>query len=539
MMIRRLAIAMLLVAIWAGVALSALAGDELDGQRWWSHVLVLADDRLEGRGTGSAGHRKAAEYVAREFERAGLKPAGTEGYLQPVRLIARELDERQSSLTLVKDSGREEPLVLGRDAIISSRVEPPASLEAGLVFAGHGLSIPEAHHDDFAGLEVQGKLVVFLAGAPATIAGPLAAHMQSPGERTALLKRLGAIGSVSIMNPKNMDIPWERISLARFIPSMSLADPAFDETHGMKLAVTINPEHADKLLAGSGHTFAEILDAATSGKPLPRFAIPAKLKARATIKRSDVVSDNVAAMLRGSDPMLKDEYVVFTAHLDHLGIGKPINGDAIYNGAMDNASGIAAMLDVAAMLKESRTKLRRSLLFIAVTGEEKGLLGSKFFANNPTVSPNAIVANINTDMFLPLFPLKKLTIYGMDESDLGGEAAAVAESLGVEPQRDPEPKRNVFIRSDQYSFIRRGVPALALKVGLDMGSPEEQIQKKWLHDRYHAPSDDVAQPVDKKAAGAFDVLVAKLLERVANREERPHWKDSSFFKRFAQKHDGK
>ena len=171
---------------------------------------------------------------------------------------------------------------------------------------------------------------------------------------------------------------------------------------------------------------------------------------------------------------------MFTAHLDHLGIGKPINGDAIYNGAMDNASGIAAMLDVAAMLKESGTKLRRSLLFVAVTGEEKGLLGSKFFANSPTVDREAIVADINTDMFLPLFPLKKLTIYGMDESDLGGDAAAVAESLGIEPQRDQDPKRNIFIRSDQYSFIRRGVPALALKVGFDKGSPEEQVQKKWL-----------------------------------------------------------
>ena len=137
------------------------------------------------------------------------------------------------------------------------------------------------------------------------------------------------------------------------------------------------------------------------------------------------------------------------------------------------------------------TKLRRSVLFVAVTGEEKGLLGSKYFANSPTVDRSAIVADINTDMFLPLFPLKKLTIFGMDESDLGGDAAAAAESLGVEPQRDPEPKRNVFIRSDQYSFIRRGIPALALKVGFDKGSPEEKIQEKWLTERYHAPSDDV------------------------------------------------
>jgi Zn-dependent M28 family amino/carboxypeptidase len=240
------------------------------------------------------------------------------------------------------------------------------------------------------------------------------------------------------------------------------------------------------------------------------------------------------AMLPGNDPRLKDEFVVFSAHLDHLGIGKPINGDSIYNGAMDNASGIAALLDVAAMLKEGGRKLRRSVLFVAVTGEEKGLLGSRFFANSPTVEPKMIVANINTDMFLPLFPLKSLTIYGLDESELGADAAAVAKALGVAPQADLEPKRNIFIRSDQYSFIRRGIPALALKVGYDKGSPEEGIVKKWLKERYHAPSDDLAQPVDKQAAGAFDMLVAKLLERVANRDQRPRWKDTSFFKRFAE-----
>jgi Peptidase family M28 len=522
--------------VWAAMltlTLRTWAADVPDGQRWWSHVLALADDRFEGRNTGSEGHRKAAEYVAREFARAGLEPAGTEGYFQPVRLTSRQLDEAHSSLTLMRN-GPIEPLLLGRDAIISSRIEPPPMLEAPLVFAGYGLQIPEVHHDDFAGLDVRGKLVVILRGAPASIPGPLAAHMQSAAERAALWKRLGAIGIVSIANPKNMDIPWERSSLARFMPSMSLADPAMDETRGLKLYVTVNPAHADKLFAGSGHAFREVIDAADANKPLPHFAIPGTLKATAAVKRAEVLSQNVLARRPGSDPKLKDEYVVFTAHLDHLGIGKPIQGDAIYNGAMDNASGIAAMLDVAAMLKEFGTKLRRSVLFVAVTGEEKGLLGSRFFAHSPTVDRSQIVADINTDMFLPLFPMKSLTIYGMDESDLGADASDAAESLGITPQRDPEPKRNVFIRSDQYSFIRRGIPSLALKVGFDKGSPEEKIVKQWLTERYHAPSDDGNQPVDKKAAGTFDLLVTKLLERVANRETRPRWKDTSFFKRFAE-----
>ena len=509
------------------------AGDTPDGSRWWSHVRVLADDRFEGRDTGSPGHRKAAEYVAREFARAGLRPAGTEGYLQPVPLRSLALDANHSSLTLLRD-GPIEPLILGRDAILTVRVDPAPAVEAELVFAGYGLSIPEAGHDDFAGLDVRGKLVVHLAGAPASIPGPLAAHRQSLGERSAVLKRLGAIGAVSILNPKNLDMPWERLALTRSRPSMSLADPAMDESRGLKLLVTVNPASADKVFAGSGHTLHEILDAAEAGRTLPHFGIPARLKATTAVKRADVLSQNVVAVLPGSDPKLKDEYVVFSAHLDHLGIGEPIHGDSIYNGAMDNASGVATMLDVAALLKEGRTNLRRSVLFVAVTAEEKGLLGSRFFAHSPPVDHKALVADINIDMILPLYPLKKLTMFGSDESDLGDDAAAVAQAMSVVPRPDPIPERNVFIRSDQYSFIRRGIPSLMVMVGFDKGTPEEQVLIRWLRERYHAPSDDVNQPVDKAAAGAFDVLVARLLERVADRDRRPRWKDSSFFKRFSE-----
>jgi hypothetical protein len=404
-----------------------------------------------------------------------------------------------------------------------------------MVFVGYGLTIPEANHDDFKDLDVRGKVVLFVNGAPPSVPGPLAAHVQSSLERSALWKRMGAVGAAAIPNPKNMDIPWERAALARFIPSMSLTDPAMDEDFGQKIALTINPARADKILSGSGHDIREILAAADAGAPLPHFPLSVRLGARVAVKTSDVESQNVMAVLPGNDPTLKDEYVVFTAHLDHLGIGKPINGDGIYNGAMDNASGIASLLAVAATIKESGAKLRRSILFLAVTGEEKGLLGSRYFTRYPTVDSRKIVADINTDMFLPLFPLKKLTIFGIDESDLGADASAVALALGVEPQGDLEPKRNRFIRSDQYSFIRRGIPSLALKLGYDNGTPEEQIVRNWLRERYHAPSDDVKQPVDKHAAGEFNSLVAKLLERVANRDQRPRWKETSFFMRFVER----
>jgi hypothetical protein len=507
------------------------AADGPEGRRWWSHVAFLADDALEGRDTGTPGHRKAAEYVAREFEKLGLRPAGTEGFLQPVALRSRTIDEARSGLALVRD-GVEQPLALGEDAVISLRVDPAPSFEAPLVFAGHGLSIPEFGHDDFKDLDARGKVVVYLRGAPPAVPGPLAAHAQSEGERSEALRRAGAIGAVAIPDPRHMDVPWERAALARFLPAMTLADAALDDNRGLRVGVALNPAHADKLLAGSGHTLQELLDAAHAGGPLPHFEVPAKLKGTVAVTRADVDSQNVAALLLGTDPALKDEHVVFTAHLDHLGIGKPIDGDAIYNGAMDNASGVASLLDVAAMLRESGARPRRSVLFVAVTAEEKGLLGSKYFANHPTVS-GKVVANLNSDMFLPLYPLRRLTIYGIDESDLGAEATAVAASLGIGVEPDPEPARNVFIRSDQYSFIRRGVPALTFKVAYTKGSPEEETFKLWLRDRYHAPSDDLKQPVDKGAAESFDRFMAGLLARIADRDERPRWKDSSFFKRFA------
>jgi Zn-dependent M28 family amino/carboxypeptidase len=528
---RRKSLAALGIAV-AALGICARAADTPDGRRWWSHVAFLADDALEGRETGSPGHRKAAEYVAGEFEKLGLRAAGADGYLQPVELKSLTIDEAHCHLALVRD-GKEEPLRLGEDAVISLRVDPAPSVDAPLVFAGYGLSIPEVGIDDFKDIDAKGKLVVYLRGAPPHVPGPLAAHSQSEGERSGALRHAGAIGTIVIQNPKHMDIPWDRLALARFLPAMALADPALNDNRGLKSAFAFNPARADKLLAGSEHEFKDLLEAADAGKPLPHFEIPARLKAGIAVTRADVVSQNVAALLPGVDPALKDEYVVFSAHLDHIGVGKPINGDAIYNGAMDNASGIATMLDVAAILKESGAKLRRSVLFVAVTAEEKGLLGSKFFAHHPTIRQGKIVADINIDMILPLYPLKKLTMFGSDESDLGDDAAAVARSSGVLPRPDPVPERDVFIRSDQYSFIRRGIPSLMVMVGFDKGSPEEEIVGRWLTERYHAPSDDVKQPVDKKAAGEFDQLVAKLLERVANRDERPRWKDSSFFKRFS------
>src|SRR4029077_5464430 len=207
--------------------------------------------------------------------------------------------------------------------------------------------------------------------------------------------------------------------------------------------------------------------------------------------------------------------------------------DTIYNGAMDNASGVASIMEVADHFKEANVKTKRSVLFVVVTGEEKGLLGSQYYAANPTVPAKGIVADINTDMFLPLYPLKILTVYGLDESSLGDDTRAIAQQMGIKVQPDPEPVRNVFIRSDQYNFIRHGIPSVMVDIGNEKGSKEAAIEKKWLTERYHAPSDDVSQPVDKQAAGTFNLLVETLIERIANADAKPTWKANSFFRRYA------
>jgi len=513
-------------------ALADVGGEPAAG--WWSHMQFLASDALEGRLTGEPGHRKAVEYAAEQFKKAGLKPAGTHGYFQPIEFVSRQIDESKSRLELVRTS-QGQLLDFAQDAYLLPAPDLAAKLEAPLVFVGHGLTIPERGIEDLKGVDLKGKVGVFLAGAPTSVLGPLSAHAQSLQERWKVFKGAGAVGWVRILDPNNMDIPWPRISNSRNQPAITFADTSLLETPGLRLHVTVNPAQAEKWFEGSGHSFAEIVSAAKEGKALPQFDLPQRIRAVATQQARQIKSDNVVALMEGSDPKLKSEYVVLTAHIDHLGIGNPVNGDAIYNGAMDNAAGSSAVLDVAFRMAGSKEKPRRSVLFLLVTAEEKGLLGSKYFAKRPTVPGKAIVADLNVDNPLPLYPLKSLIIQGLDESDLGDDIRAVGARTGLSILPDPQPKRNLFIRSDQYSFIREGIPALSLKVGFQAGSPEEVTQKKWLTERYHAPSDDLQQPIDRQTMEGFDAAFAQLVLAVADRDSRPKWKDSSFFRRYANK----
>lgn len=314
---------------------------------------------------------------------------------------------------------------------------------------------------------------------------------------------------------------------------MELSDPGPGVPPPLEVSIRFNPASAEMLFAGSDHTFHEVLAALNGDKPLPHFPLAVKIHARVGITRSEAKSENIVGVLPGNDPNLKKEYVVVSAHLDHLGIGEPVDGDRIYNGAMDDASGDASLIEIARAMKDSGARPKHSILFLSVTGEEKGELGSEYFAAHPTVS-GPIVADINMDMYLPLFPLKLLEVQGLGESTLGEDIRTVAEAAGVQVQADKEPEHNRFIRSDQYSFIKKGVPALAFKFGYIPGTPQEKIFQAWMNERYHAPSDDVNQPVDLAAAAQFNAILEKLALRVADADQRPEWKPDSFFRRFAQ-----
>jgi Zn-dependent M28 family amino/carboxypeptidase len=534
-MYRRFLLMSFVLALPTIVLGQVTAQKHFDGKTWWEYVKVLADDNMEGRETGSDGLRKAESYVVEQLIKAGAQPAGRDGFYQEINFVSRQIIEKDSRLALIRD-GAEEQLNLGDDAYFNTRVDLVSEeVKAPLVFVGYGLKIPENNYDDLAGLDVKGKIAVLMTGFPADIPTALAAHYQWPGERWKTFREAGALGVITIPNSASMDIPWSRLSLNRDHPQMDLTDSEFNELVGEKVAITFNPERAEKIFRGSGHNSKNLADLAAERKPLPRFQLPVSLKSRAHVRTQRVTSANVVAKLPGSDPTLRNEFVVLSAHIDHLGIGEPINGDRIYNGAMDNGSGCALLLDMAASLHLE--KLRRSILLVFVTAEEKGLLGSKFFAGHPTVDPKSIVANFNVDMFLPIVPLTVLKVKGLAESDLGDRVTEVARSFNVRVLPDLQPLRNSFIRSDQYNFVRHGIPALNMEISFDPSSPEQKIFKNWLTNHYHAPSDDISQPILLPSAALYEEIMRKILLSVANADARPQWKADSFFRRYAKDDD--
>lgn len=499
-------------------------------------VRFLADDLLEGREAGTRGFDLAALYVAQRMRAIGLRPAGDDGgYFQRVPLLRASREEGGGSLIVQRDTGtvelkfREQFLPQLDFDRTQSQVTAPA------VFVGQAVHAPELDHDDFIGLDLRGKIAVLMHGAPKRFDTDRRAFYSSFREKFRALVERGAVGAVIVATQdEEKRQPWARGAQNWARPGMRLRGSdgrAIDTFPQLAVVANVSAASADAVLNAGGHSATELFRDAREGT-LRGFDLPGTITLSARNRIEQTQSRNVVALLPGTDAALKREHVVFSAHLDHLGIGAPVKGDAIYNGALDNALGVAIMLETAQQLALAKTPPKRSLLFVAVTAEEKGLLGAEWFARNPSVPRDSLVANINMDMPVMRVPTRDVVPIGVEHSSLQAVLDQAAAEVGVDLTPDPSPEESIFIRSDQYAFIRTGVPAVYLTGGMvarDAGVDARQQFRAFLADHYHQPDDDAEQPIQYADAARLAQLNARIGQLIADAPQRPRWNPGDFF----------
>ncbi len=498
-----------------------------------AHMTFLASDLLEGRGTGTRGHQLAAAYVAAQFETYGIEPGAQGSYFQSVP-FRQTIVQPDSTMTIQRRGAVATAVPLGSTFMTyGNPLAATSVIEGDVVFAGFGISAPDQKYDDYKSLDVKGKLVMIYSGAPASFANTLRAHYSSSFSKIENATAHGAAGILFVSLPAE----YERVAWSRIVRQTRLGAMNWLETDGTPHAVfpaipatiSLSRPGAEALFAGSRQTYAQASEALLAGKPR-RGALGVHVKVDIRSVHARVESPNVVGIVRGSDPKLRDEFVVITSHLDHLGISDPVNGDSINNGAIDNASGISIVLEMARVLASS--KPRRSIVFVATTGEEKGLRGADYYANNPTVPYESIVANVNIDEVYLFGPSRDITVIGAENSDLGATSERVAATMGIELSPDPFPEEVVFVRSDQYPFVRRGIPAIFPIAGnrpLDGKTDLRAMQAAWNLNRYHQPGDDMNQPLDYRPGVQMAEFGMRVVLDIANREARPKWNEGNFF----------
>jgi Zn-dependent M28 family amino/carboxypeptidase len=507
------------------LAVPAMAQDDPSAARIRADMAYLASDALKGREAGTPEFDQAARYVAGQMKQIGLKPAGKTGYIQPVPLVAfRPKDE--GKIVLTGADGKPVPMTFGKDYLTGDYVQAPnLRVEAPLVFVGYGLVAPEHGRDDYRGLDVKGKIVVAISGAPKFLQTEERAYYRSGRVKLQAALDRGAIGFVSIgtrtgerLYPfansvrqyKSWGMTWRQTDGKPFV-AVPLPGLAFISVTG---APKILGARADAILKA----------AETKAGDIKGFVLPLTLKAELHSEIKTAESSNLVGMLPGSDPKLRDEYVVLSAHLDHIGITPPVKGDAINNGALDNASGVATTLEVARLLKARPPK--RSVLFLIDTAEEKGLIGAEYFARNPTVPLSAITADVDLDMPIITYDFTDVVAFGADRSSLGPSVARAAARMHVKLSPDPMPDEGIFTRSDHYRFVEQGIPAVFLATGYANGG--RRATEYFMRTNYHKPSDDLKQPIRYDVGAKFARLNADITRELAD-GPRPAWNKGDFF----------
>jgi hypothetical protein len=535
-MLRTFALSLILLS-----SVSAYSADDSEDAalqaRLEAHITFLADDLLRGRQPGTEGYDIAARYVASQFRQMGLLPAGTEGsYFQPVPLRRAWLNEGSATLQLLRD-GQERPFrfveeFYRRPSLVHAR----SQVQARMVFAGYGIDAPLLDYNDFDGLDVAGRVVVVLMGQPLDFPSEEGAHFSSGREILKNVTRRGAIGMVMIHTPRSEKrFAWSRIKSLVGTPSMGWLDAngkvfaGFEQLRG---GVILNSRAAATLFEGAELPLQELLAKDEAGEQLPRFELPGEIRMGQSSRHESITSPNVAAYLPGGDPLLNDEFLVYTAHLDHIGeLHGEGHDDAINNGALDNASGVSVMLETARLFTEGQAP-RRSVLFLAVTAEEKGLVGSEYFAQNPTIPREQLAGVVNLDMPLLLYDFGDVVAFGAEHSTIGDAVQQAADRQGLALTPDPFPEQNIFVRSDHYRFVQQGVPAVFLVTGstsADGTTDTQAIFEGFLKDHYHTPSDDVNLPINYRAAARFTRVNFGIGDILANQLERPRWREGDFF----------
>lgn len=488
-----------------------------------AHMAFLADDLLEGRGTGTRGYEIAARYVAAQFEAMGLEPGVNGGWFQPVPMQHSEL-ARDGSLEIIGTDGERRPLRYGGEFVMRGDFRDSTEVDAPVVFVGYGVTAPERGYDDYAGVDTQGKIIAYFGGAPATFPPEERAHYSASSIKKANAVAHGAAGMLRLWSDEDAkNDSWERLVQATgSFGALAWLDggEAHDAQPQIRGSARLAPAVSQTLFSGAPVTYAD-----AQAKPAPA-ALPVRVRMVKQSRLTNLTSPNVVGLLRGSDPALAGEYVVFSAHLDHLGIGEPVNGDTIYNGAIDNASGVSSLIEIARAFASLPERPRRSLLFVAFTAEEAGLVGSDYFAHNPPVPLASIAANVNIDGG-SMWPFTALFARGADHSTLKAAVEAAAAAAEMPVTADPFPEQASFVRSDQYSFTRRGVPALIL--GAVRTAEARPLALDWVRNRYHAPSDDMSQPMDFAAAASFTRDQFLVGYAVAQADARPRWNPGDFF----------
>ena len=515
-------------------AAPAPAADTAQG-RIAADVRTLAADDMQGREAGTPGYDKAADYVARRMQAIGLQPAGDGGtYFQQVPLLKATRQQDGARLAVVHPQRtvelrfKEQFLPAPNYDAASSDVSAPA------VFVGFGVHAPELQHDDFAKIEVRGKVAVLFNGAPARFDHDRRAFYSSSREKLRALSERGAVGAVFVNTTQDeARSPWQRSADAWQKPGMRLrgADgKGIDTFPQLKVVASVSAAAADLLFEGSERFTAQLFKQAQDGG-LQGFALPVTLALAARTQVAPVESRNVVGRIAGTDSALAAEHIAYSAHLDHMGVGTPVKGDAIYNGAIDNALGVAIMLEAARELASSKPAPKRSLVFVAVTAEEKGLLGAEWFATHPTVA-GSLIANINLDMPVLLAPSTDVVPIGVEHSNLKDALDVAANEVGVKLSPDPFPEEVIFVRSDQYPFIRAGIPAVYLINGVVSADGKRDPKLafgKFLGEHYHQPSDQIDLPIAWDDAARLARLNARIGRIVGDAAQRPAWNKGDFF----------